>query len=261
MLPNRLKTKLSNDEPVYGLLTPIYDPAIVELAGHLGFDCYFLDCEHGAGGPIQAEHVVRACETVGMTPLARIRSTDPKLILQFLDAGIMGVMMPGVMDADDVKRLVDAVKYPPLGRRGIAPVRANDYLLGSMPQAEYVPFANEQTIVLPQIETMEAVKNLDSLLKVEGVDGYFVGPRDLSMSMGFPDGPGHPEVKALITEIFDRVRGAGLITGTVAGSAEEARDVVQRGGRIILGSVQGLLKLGAGSFLAGRGIGNVKRET
>ena len=204
MLPNRLKTKLSNDEPVYGLLTPIYDPAIVELAGHLGFDCYFLDCEHGAGGPIQAEHVVRACETVGMTPLARIRSTDPKLILQFMDAGIMGVMMPGVMDA---------------------------------------------------------VKNLDSLLKVEGVDGYFVGPRDLSMSMGFPDGPGHPEVKALITEIFDRVRGAGLITGTVAGSAEEAQDVVQRGGRIILGSVQGLLKLGAGSFLAGRGIGNVKRET
>src|SRR2546430_17026977 len=103
MKENVLKTKLNNDEPVFGVLTPIYDPAIVELIGHLGFDCYMLDCEHGAGGPMQAEHFVRACEAVGITPLARVRSADLKLLLQFMDTGIMGVMMPSVMDADDVK--------------------------------------------------------------------------------------------------------------------------------------------------------------
>src|SRR3954447_19553626 len=218
MKENMTKTRLKRGEVLYGMLTPIYDPAIVEITGHLGFDLYMLDAEHGAAGPTQVEHFVRACETVNITPLARVRSTDPKLLLQFLDTGVMGVMMPGILDADDVRRLVDGVKFPPLGKRGIAPVRANDYLFGAMPQGEYVPFANEQTMVLPQIETMDAVRNLDSLLQVDGVDGFIVGPRDLSMSMGYYDGPAHPEVRALIDDIFNRVRGAGRFVGTVAGT-------------------------------------------
>src|SRR5690349_6734279 len=127
MKENTLKGKLQNDGVVYGMLTPIYDPAIVEIIGQLGYDLYMMDCEHGAGGPQQAEHLARACDATGIVPLARVRSTDPKLLLQFMDAGIMGVMMPGIQTADDVKRLVEGVKYPPLGRRGIAPVRANDY--------------------------------------------------------------------------------------------------------------------------------------
>jgi 4-hydroxy-2-oxoheptanedioate aldolase len=252
MKENHVKTKLKRGEVVYGLLTPHYDPSIVETLGHLGFEVYFLDCEHGAGGPQQAEDVARACETVGMVPMARVRSADPKLVLQFLDAGVMGVMLPGVLDAGDVRRLVEAVKYPPQGRRGIAPVRANDYLLGSMSQAEYVSFANSQTLVIPQIETMEAVKNLDSLLDVEGVDGYFVGPRDLSMSMGFSDGPAHDEVRSLIDDIFRRVRGAGLITGTVAFSGEDARSRVESGAQLILNSVNSLLRVGAAAFLGSR---------
>ncbi|MFL5732745.1 MAG: HpcH/HpaI aldolase family protein [Chloroflexia bacterium] len=249
MIENVVKGKLKSGEPVYGMLTAVYDPMVVEVVGRLGFDLYMVDCEHGVGGPIQAEHLARACETVGMTPMARVRSTDPKLILQFLDVGIMGVMMPGIRDADDVKRLVEAVKYPPVGRRGIAPVRANDYLLGPMPQAEYVSFSNEQIMVLPQIELVEAVKNLDSLVRVEGVDGFIVGPRDLSMSMGFYDGPAHDEVRSQMDAIFQTVIGAGLIVGTTAQTGEEASDLVRRGARIILGSVNGLLKLGAGAFL------------
>lgn len=245
---NVLKAKLKRGEATFGLLTPIYDPQVVELTGHLGFDCYMLDCEHGAGGPAQAEHLARACDTVGLTPLARVRSTDAKLILQFLDAGIMGVMLPGVRDADDVKRLVEAVKYPPEGRRGIGPVRANDYLLGPMPQAEYVRFANEQTLALPQIETVEAVRNLDSLLGVEGVDGYFVGPRDLSMAMGFADGPAHDEVRSVINDVFEKVLRAGLVAGTVASTGEEAAALASRGVQIILTSIGSLLKVGAGAF-------------
>jgi 4-hydroxy-2-oxoheptanedioate aldolase len=249
MRENALKSKLSRGEAVYGMLTPVYDPAVVEIVGHLGFDLYMLDCEHGAGGPLQAEGVVRACETVGMTPLVRVRSTDPKLILQFMDPGMRGVMMPGVTNADDVKRLVEAVKYPPLGRRGIAPVRANDYLLGGTSQADYLRAANEQTMVLPQIELVEAVSNLDSLLQVEGVDGFIVGPRDLSLSMGFRDGPAHAEVRAVMDEVFAAVRGAGLVVGTTAATGQDAEGLVSRGAQIILGSVNGLLKLGAEAFL------------
>ncbi|HYP39985.1 MAG TPA: aldolase/citrate lyase family protein [Chloroflexia bacterium] len=248
MKENLLKVKLKNDEPVFGLLSPNYDPSLAEVLGHLGFDCYMVDCEHGAGGHMEVEHMVRACETVGVTPLARVRSADPKLLLQFMDTGLMGVMMPGIIDADDVKRLVEAVKYPPVGKRGIGPVRANDYLFGSMSQGEYVRFSNEQTLLLPQIETMEAVRNLDSLIKVEGIDGFIVGPRDLSMSMGFYDGPAHDEVSAVINDVFDVVLGAGLVVGTVAGTGEAARALVDRGARIILGSVNNLLRVGAASF-------------
>jgi 4-hydroxy-2-oxoheptanedioate aldolase len=248
MRENKVKTKLSSGGTVYGILSPVYDPAVVEVLGHLGFDLYILDCEHGASGPREAEHFVRACEGVGLSPLARVRSTDPKLILQFMDAGIMGVMMPGIMDASDVRRLVEAVKYPPLGKRGIAPVRANDYLLGPMSQADYVRFSDQQTLVLPQIETADAVRNLSSLLKVEGVDGFIVGPRDLSMSLGFPDGPDHDEVRKVKDHVFAEVTAAGLIAGTVAGSGEEARSLASRGVRIILPSVNGLLRIGAAAF-------------
>jgi 4-hydroxy-2-oxoheptanedioate aldolase len=248
MKANALKIKLRRAESVFGMLTPIYDPAIVELIGHLGFDCYMLDCEHGSGGPIQVENVVRACEAVGITPMARVRSIDPKVILRFLDTGVMGVMMPGIRDADDVRRLVEAVKYPPVGKRGIGPVRANDYLLGPMPQEEYVSFANEQVLVLPQVELVDAVENLDSLLRVDGVDGYFVGPRDLSMSMGYFDGSAHDEVQAVMNQVFETVQAAGLITGTTASTGEQARALMDRGVQIILGSVNGLLKLGAVAF-------------
>jgi 4-hydroxy-2-oxoheptanedioate aldolase len=254
MRENLIRTKLKNGEPVYGMLTAVYDPSVVEMVGHLGFELYMADCEHGAGGPVEVEHLVRACETVGLTPLARVRSTDPKLILQFLDVGVMGIMMPGIRNADEVKRLVEAVRYPPVGKRGLASVRANDYLLGPMPAEEYLRFSNEQIMVLPQIELMEAVKNLDSLLHVEGVDGFIVGPRDLSVSMGFYDGPGHKEVRSQVDEIFKAVTGAGLVVGTTAATGEDAKDLVERGARIILGSVNGLLKVGAGAFFkAARG--------
>ena len=255
MRENAMKAKLRTGEPVYGIFAPNSDPSVAEVIGHLGFDLCMMDFEHGAGGPLYAENVVRACETVGITPMARIRSIDPKLILQYVDAGVMGVMMPGITEADEVKRLVDAVKYPPVGRRGIAPVRVNDYLLGPMPQDEYVLFANEQTIVLPQIELMEAVRNLDSLVAVEGVDGFFIGPRDLSMSLGFYDGPAHPEVMEVINDVIQAVRGAGLVVGITAATGEDARALVGRGVQIILGSVNGLMKVGATAFFNGvRGV-------
>ncbi len=250
MRENALKAKLKAGEAVYGVFAPNCDPSLAEVIGHLGFDYCMMDFEHGAGGPMEAENIVRACETVDLTPLARVRSINSKLILQFLDTGVMGIMMPGITEADEVKRLVEAVKYPPLGKRGIAPVRANDYLLGPMSQADYVPFANEQTIVLPQIELMEAVKNLDKLVQVEGVDGFFVGPRDLSMSMGFFDGPNHGEVMAVINDVFDTVRGAGLMVGITAATGEDARALAERGVQIILGSVNGLLKVGASAYLS-----------
>ena len=252
MKKNTLKERMLAGKAGFGVIAPTMDPLFCEYIGLLGFDFYMLDGEHGGITPAAVANMVRACENTGCTPLARIRSVDPKLILQFMDAGIMGVMMPSIDNAEDVQRLVDSIKYPPMGKRGLGPVRAADYMMGSMSQAEYVAFANEQTLVLPQIESMECVENLDSILAVEGVDGFIIGPRDLAMSMGFYDGPGHPEVKALIDEIFDKTLKAGKMIGTVAGTAEQAQVLIDKGATLILNSVQGLIKQSGKAFLSAK---------
>jgi 4-hydroxy-2-oxoheptanedioate aldolase len=251
MRQSSLRATLAAGQPVFGLLSGNVEPMLVETLGLVGFDFYLLDTEHGTGSPGEAAGVVRACEAVGIAPLARVRSLDPKLILQFLDAGIEGVMLPGVRGAEDVRQFVDAMKYPPAGRRGIAAVRANDWLLGPRPQAEWVRLANEMTLVLPQVETREALEALPELVKVPGVDGFIIGPRDLSMAMGFPDGPAHPEVEQAIDRITKTVLDAGLLVGTVAPTPERAKALLAKGHRILLHSVNALLKTGADAFFRG----------
>lgn len=249
MRENAVKVKLEKDDPVFGIIAPNRDPTLAETIGWLGFDFYMIDGEHGPATPSEVEHIVRGCERTDITPLARVRDVDEKLILQFMDAGVMGVMMPGIQTADDVRVLVNAVKYPPLGTRGLGPARAADYMLGPMTQEEYVHTANEKTLVLPQIEDIEAVDNLDAMIEVEGVDGFIVGPRDLAMSMGYADGPDHKEVQAVIEDVYDRVLGADKVLGTVAGTGAAARDLVDRGAQFCLNSAAGLLKTAGLSYL------------
>lgn len=243
-----LRSRLRDGETLYGLLSPDTDGALVETVGLLGFDLFILDTEHGTGGPREAEAFVRACELTGMAPLVRPRGLDPKLILQYLDAGMQGIMLPGVRSAEDVRELVRAVKYPPEGLRGIAPVRANRWFLAGETQAAWVARANAETLVLPQIETNEAVERLGEILKVPGLDGVIIGPRDLSMAMGFPDGPGHPEVEEAIDRITRAALGARVAAGTVAPTGDRAKALAEKGHRILLHSVGALLKTGAEAF-------------
>ncbi len=252
MKENKLKSRIAEGKACYGVIAPTTDPTICEYIGLNGFDYYMIDGEHGQITASDVTNLVRACELVNCTPLARIRSVDKKLILQYMDAGVMGVMMPSIDNAEDVSALVDAVKYPPLGSRGLGPIRAAEYMQGSMSQKEYVEFANEQTLVLPQIESMECVKNLEQICKVKGVDGFIIGPRDLAMSMGYYDGPGHPEVKQLLDEIFNTILASGKFYGTVAGTSEAAQALVDKGASMILNSVQGLIKTSSKSFLKER---------
>ena len=251
MKENILKQKWANKEAVLGVISNSSDPTIAELCGWSGLDFYMIDGEHSPVTTSEVQNIVRACETAGTVPLARIRSNDRKLILQFIDAGIMGVMMPGIMNAKDVENFVKAMKYPPMGERGMGPARAWDYGFGKMSQAEYVKFANEQTLVLPMIEDIRALQNLPEMCKVVGIDGFIIGPRDLAMSMGFMDGPAHDEVKDVINQIFEIVLGAGLVIGTVAGTGEQAKALIDKGALFCLNSVQGLIKTSASEFMKG----------
>ena len=254
MAKSALKERLLSGEVVHGVLSPNIEPDLVETLGLLGFDLYILDTEHGTAGPPEAAAVVRACEGAGLAPLVRPRGPDAKLILQYLDAGMTGIMLPGVRTADDVKRLVEAVKYAPAGLRGIAPVRANEFLLGAEKQEAWIARSNRETLVLPQIETKEALERVEELASVPGVDGFIVGPRDLALALGFPDGPDHPEIEAAIDRIAAVAKRHGLVTGTVASTGARAKDLAARGLSILLHSVTALLKTGAEAyFRAARG--------
>src|SRR5215216_406315 len=109
--PNKTKAKLKAGQPAFGVIATTDDPQLAELFGIAGFDYYMLDAEHGLIDPVQAVNVIRACESTNMTPMVRIGPKDPKLVLQYLDAGMMGIMMPGLETVEEVKMLVDAVKY------------------------------------------------------------------------------------------------------------------------------------------------------
>lgn len=249
-----LKDRLLSGEVVHGLLSPNIEPDLVQTIGLLGFEFYILDAEHGTAGPVEATAVVRACEGAGLAPLVRPRSPDAKLILQFLDAGMTGIMLPGARSADDVRRLVEATKYPPEGLRGLAPMRANSFLLGAEKQEAWVARANREMLVLPQIETREALEQVEDLAAVPGIDGFIVGPRDLSLAFGFLDGPAHPEIESAIDRVVAVAKKRGLVVGTVAPTGARAKDLAARGLTILLHSVTGLLKTGAEAyFRAARG--------
>lgn len=246
---NKTKAKLRRGETVYGLISLSADPLLAEWCGLMGFDFYMVDAEHGAITVSQAENIVRASESVGITPLIRLGQFDPKLILKYLDVGMLGVMQPGLKNADDVRTLVNAVRYPPRGTRGLGPARANDFFMGQMAQTEYVAFANEQMLVLPQFEEPEMFSELNAVVHLDGVDGICIGPRDLALAMGFPDGADHRQVQSLIKEAIAIARGANVAVGIPASTGELAQTQIQRGANFILVSTHSLMQQGAKDFL------------
>jgi 4-hydroxy-2-oxoheptanedioate aldolase len=246
---NRTKAKLRRGDTVFGLISLSADPLLAEWCGLVGFDFYMLDAEHGAITVSHAENIVRACESINITPLIRLGQFDPKLILKYLDVGMLGVMQPGLKSADEVRTLVSAVRYPPLGTRGLGPSRANDFFMGQMSQAEYIPFANQQMLVLPQFEEPEMYSVLNSIVQIQGVDGICIGPRDLALNMGYPDGANHPDVQHVIAEAVALARGANLAVGIPASTGALAQSQIQRGANMILVSTHSLMQQGAKDFM------------
>ena len=248
--PNKTKAKLRQNLPVYGVISTSDDPQLAELFGIAGFDFYMLDAEHALIDPAQAIHVIRACELTDITPLVRIGSKDPKLVLQYLDAGMMGVMMPGLESAEEVQMLVNAIKYFPVGKRGMGISRASGYTAYTGTTApEYINFSNDETLVIIQFEDDELLEKFAALCAVPGLDACVIGPRDLSLNMGFPDGANHPEVQDVIDNAIAIMKNAGIAAGITAGTRADAAKQVARGASMILTASQALILSGSKEFL------------
>lgn len=246
---NRTKLKLKAGQPAYGVISTSDDPQLAELFGLAGFDYYMLDAEHGLIDPAEAVSVIRACEAANMTPLVRIGPKDPKLVLQYMDAGMLGVMMPGLESVDEVRMLIDAVNYPPLGKRGMGITRASGYVAVGNAAVEYINFTNEQTMVIPQFEDPALIERFEEMISFPEVDAVIIGPRDLSLNMGFADGPSHPEVQAMIDRVVAICKKANVAAGITAGTRADSAKLVARGATMILGVAQSIVLAGSTQFL------------
>jgi len=211
---NKMKDKFLAGKPALGLSMMIPSIQLVEMAGQLGFDWVLLDCEHGALNLETVEAMIIAAEANGITPIVRPYKNEPELIGQYLDRGAKGIQAPHVNTAEEAQAIVNAVKFPPQGNRSIAVgTRAAGYGFHRS-MAEYVKQANQDLLVCVQIEEKQAVTNIEEIAAVPGIDVLFVGPSDLSQSLGHPGEASHPEIKPVIDEAFSRILASGKIAGT-----------------------------------------------
>ena len=248
MRQNTMKAKLRSGQPALGVSIMIPCPQIIEMIGKLGFDWVMIDCEHGTLSLESVALMVMAAEASGIVPIVRPQTKDPDAILRVLDLGALGVQVPHVNTADDARHVVESVKYHPAGQRGLAlGTRASDYGLG-VSTAEYVRQANDETLVCVQLEEVEALRNLEAILQVQGVDVFFVGPSDLSQSMGYPGQANAPAVRSAINSAFAAIRSAGRVPGS-AGSADLIAEFVGEGCLYLYTHLPRLLAAGAARFM------------
>jgi 4-hydroxy-2-oxoheptanedioate aldolase len=177
----------------------------------MGFDGVFLDCEHGPPGWEDVEHMVRAAEVAGYSSIVRVERNDAALITRALDRGASGIQVPHINTAADAWAAVEHAKYAPTGHRGWSGWRS---VLGTN-AVEYAHYANERTLVAVMLEEVEALDNLDEILRVEHVDVFFVAPGDLAQSMGLPGQVEHRQVRTAIDDALKRIRAAGRTSGTL----------------------------------------------
>ena len=248
MKRNPMKEKLKAGEPVFGVSVMIPSPQIVEMVAAAGFDWVLLDCEHGTLTLEGVELMAMAAEASGITAIARPVTRSAEHILQVLDRGVMGVQVPHVNTAAEAREVLAAVKYHPVGKRGLAAgTRSAVYdSIGTL--ADYVKAANDATLIAIQLEDKEAIDNIDELLKVDDIDVFFIGPSDLSQSMGHPGNPKAPPVAQAIESSFRKMVAARRTPGTPA-TAENVRETIDKGVRYIYTHLPRLLSSSAKAYL------------
>jgi 2-keto-3-deoxy-L-rhamnonate aldolase RhmA len=232
MSDHQLKQALRQGALCLGSWITLAHPAIAEIMAKAGFSWLAVDLEHSVVTIREAEELIRVIGLCGVVPLVRLSANDPVQIKRVMDAGAHGVIVPMVNSAAQAEQAVASVYYPPRGRRGVGLARAQGYGSNFEGYREWLP---QEAVVIVQVEHIQAVENLAEILAVEGVDGYFVGPYDLSSSLGIPAQWAH----AKMTEAMARIREVGGASDKAPGihviepDPEAVRQKVAEGYRFI----------------------------
>lgn len=223
---NPFKTALASGQKQVGMWSALASPIVAEILAGAGFDWVVIDGEHAPNDISTLVPQLQAMRGGTAEPVFRIPWNDTVMIKRALDVGARTLLVPFVQNAQEARQAVAATRYPPRGVRGVAVVvRASDF--GRVPQ--YLENAHLDTCLLVQLETRAALKEIEAIAAVEGVDGMFIGPSDLAADMGHLGNPKHPEVQAAIKDAATRIRAAGKSAGTLVRDAEGAEEMLAAG--------------------------------
>jgi 4-hydroxy-2-oxoheptanedioate aldolase len=243
---NPLHEKLQRGKPAFGCSLMFPCPQLVEMLAHAGFDWVLLDCEHGSLSLADVEVMAMAADASSITAIGRPQSNAPEEIARIMDRGVAGVQVPHINTADDARRAVASVKFGPKSLRGLAQGTRPDKWGFSGGGPVFAELANRSSLVIVQIEHAEALPNVDEILQVPGIDVFFIGPSDLSQSLGHPGNPKAEPVAKAIETTLAKIRAAGKTPGMPA-TTETVAEAIRRGNRYIYTHVPRLI----GSAVAG----------
>ena len=239
-LRNKLKDKLKAGDQTIGVWMGIPSPDVTLALAQMGFDWFVYDNEHSALNEQITQNLMMVTRGTDIVPLVRVAWNDPVLVKRALDIGAYGVIIPWVNTKEEAIKAVQACKYPPEGIRGVGP------RIAAIGDLQYLATANEEVLVIVQIETEEAVKNVDDIFSVKGVDGYFIGPADLSTSLGVMGKINDPKVVKAIDKILAAGKKAGVSSGIYGMGLDDVKKRLIQGFQFIaISSDLGLLGQGA----------------
>ncbi|MDE1985626.1 MAG: 4-hydroxy-2-oxoheptanedioate aldolase [Alphaproteobacteria bacterium] len=249
MVPvNGFKQALREGKPQIGLWQALASPYTAEICAGAGFDWLLLDGEHGPNDAPMLLSQLQATAPYASHPVGRPPIGQTWIIKQYLDIGFTTLLIPLVDTAEQAAEMVKAVRYPPRGTRGIGAALVRAARWNRVPG--YLDDADDQICLLLQVETAEGLHNLDAIAATDGVDGVFIGPSDLSGSMGHRGNPGHPEVRAAIDNAIGRIRRAGKAPGILAVDHTLAKHYLSLGCLFVaVGTDVGLLVRGGNELL------------
>ncbi len=249
-----LKERLLKGECAFGTWLSLGSHTTAEIVGMAGFDWVVVDLEHGLGDYGNLVCQLQALKGTPTVPLVRVTANDPAMIKRALDIGAQGVVVPMVNSAEEARQAVDATKYPAEGHRGVASTsRACNYGANFK---DYFGSANDKILTMVQIETVQAVENVSEIAKVDGVDVIFVGPLDLTTSLGVQSQLDHPKTIESLDKIGKAARDEGKTLGVLVGDTQRAMQFKERGYRLIgVSSDMVLLNTSAREL-----VGNLRQE-
>lgn len=223
-----LSERLESNETVIGSFIGIGNPVVVEIAGSAGFDFVVIDLEHACMSVETVENMIRAASVVGIDAIVRVPNVEDALVGKLLDAGATGVQVPQVISRKQAEMAVAAAKYPPSGTRGYMPVsRASRFLRNS--KEEHIAKSNSESLVVVQVEGVEGLSAIDEILKTPGLSVVFLGPYDLSMSLGVPGQVNHLSVCGAMCKVIKKAQAAGVRVGVFADDPDGARRWIEQG--------------------------------
>ena len=231
-MKNAVKEKILMGQKILGTFHEMGSATAIEMLGYGGLDFVIIDTEHGPFEVERVQEFIRAAHGTNAVPMVRTKDSERNSILKMLDVGAMGLIIPNVTSVEEIKRIVEYGKYYPIGNRGVAPTSGSRFWTAdyaSQGLNHYFSVSNGETLLLPQCETRECLESIEQIVAIDGIDGIFVGPYDLSTSLGKPGKFSDPEVSGAIERVLKACQAANKLSFIYAGSLDDVEKKYAQG--------------------------------